>query len=109
MAQRSREPLNAGYVGYRRKRGGTELRKAAFEGFMPLEMFQALQETRRHRTRRVGVAGRPATRAYVLSGAVCASSDGRVTAQTKQRLRCRAASQHAGCSEPSIVATALKE
>ena len=50
-------PLNAGYVGYRRKRGGTELRKAAFEGFMPLEMFQALQETRRRRTR---LSGHPA-------------------------------------------------
>jgi DNA invertase Pin-like site-specific DNA recombinase len=101
-------PLNAGYVGYRRKRGGTELRRATFDGFMSLEMFQQLQETRRRRTRRTGVAGKPAIRTYVLSGALCASCGGRVTAQTKQRLRCRSAAQHAGCSERSVVATALE-
>ena len=102
-------PLNAGYLGYRRKRGGSELRKASFEGFMPLETYQQLQETRRRRTRRVGIAGKPAIRTYVLSGALCASCGGRVTAQSKQRLRCRSAAQHAGCSEPSMIATTLED
>lgn len=102
-------PLNAGYVGYRRKRGGTELRRASFAGFMPLGVFQQLEETRRRRTRRMGVAGKPAIRTYVLSGALCASCGDRVTAQTKQRLRCSSAAQHAGCSEPSVVATALEQ
>jgi hypothetical protein len=64
-------PLNAGYVGYRRKRGGTELRKAALEGFMPLETFQALQQMRRVRTR---TSGHPAHfNVYSLSGSTCAS------------------------------------
>lgn len=52
-------PLNVGYVGYRRKRGGTELRRASFAGFMSLEVFQKLQETRRQRTRRMGIGVKP--------------------------------------------------
>ncbi len=40
---------------------------------MTLEMFQQPQETRGRRTRRVGTAGKPAIRTYVLSGALCAS------------------------------------
>lgn len=76
---------------------------------MPLEMFQGLQEMRRRRTRRAGVAGKPPVRIYVLSGALCAACGGRVTAQTKRRLRCRAAAQHAGCSEPSVSAGVLEE
>ncbi len=100
-------PLNAGYVGYRRKRGGTELRKAALEGFMPLEMFQALQQTRRRRTRS---AGHPAHfNVYPLSGATCASCGGKVTAQSDSRLRCRPAAQHAGCSERSVAARLLEQ
>ena len=74
----SAQPLNAGYVGFHRKRGGTELREAAFAGFMTLETFQALQETRRGRTR---TAGHPSRyEVYVLSGSTCGSCGGKVTA-----------------------------
>jgi len=74
---------------------------------MTLEMFQALQETRRRRTR---TAGHPSRyEVYVLSGATCGGCGGKVTAQTKRRLRCRMASQHAGCAEPSVAASALEE
>jgi DNA invertase Pin-like site-specific DNA recombinase len=104
-------PLNAGYVAYRRKRartrGGAELRKAALDGFMPLEMYEALQETRRRRTRTAGHA--PRFEVYVLSGATCGACGGRVTASTKRRLRCRIASEHAGCVEPSVAARPLEE
>lgn len=100
-------PLNAGYVGYRRKCGGTELRKAAFEGFMSLEVFQELQETRRRRTR---MSGHPAHfKVYPLSGATCASCGGKVTAQSDSWLRCRPAAQHAGCSERSVSARVLED
>ena len=54
-------PLNAAYVGYRRTREGIALGRVSFEGFMPLEMFQQLNEALRRRTRRMGVAGSPRT------------------------------------------------
>jgi len=54
--------------------------------------------------------GEPSTfEVYVLSGATCGGCGGKVTAQTKRRLRCRMASQHAGCAEPSVAASALEE
>ena len=98
-------PMNAGYLGYRRKRGGTELRRASFDGFMPLETYQQLQATRRRRTRTNGHAA--AARAYPLSGARC-NCGGKVTSMSKQRMRCRTAQQHAGCDEPSIAAIHLE-
>jgi len=98
-------PMNTGYLGYRRKRGGTELRKAAFDGFMPLDVFQKLQTMRRRRTR---TNGHDVTaRAYPLSGSHCACG-GKVTSMSKQRMRCRNAQQHAGCEEPSIAAVELE-
>lgn len=42
-------PLNAGYVGYHRKRGISELRRSKVNGFIPLELFQRVQEVRQVR------------------------------------------------------------
>ncbi len=98
-------PMNAGYLGYRRKRGGTELRRASFDGFMPLETYQELQAMRRRRTRTNGHD--VATRAYPLSGAHCRCG-GKVTSMSKQRMRCRNAQQHAGCEQPSVSALELE-
>ncbi len=83
--------MNAGHLGYRRKRGGTELRRAAFDGLMPLEMYQELHAMRRRRTRANGQD--VAARAYPLWGRAAAA--GKVTWMSKQRMRCRNA-QHAG-------------
>ncbi|HEV8655023.1 MAG TPA: recombinase family protein, partial [Candidatus Limnocylindria bacterium] len=99
-------PLIAGYVGYHRKRGGKELRRATFAGFVPLDLFERLQEVRRTRSR---LPRRAADRRiYVLSGvARCASCAGQVTASSKERLRCRRASQHDACVEPSVRADTI--
>jgi hypothetical protein len=100
-------PLIAGYVGYHRKRGGKELRRAAFEGFVPLDLFERVQEVRRTRSRLPRRAAH--RRVYVLSGlARCASCAGQVTASAKQRLRCRRASQHEACAEPSVPAETVE-
>ncbi len=100
-------PLTAGFVGYHRKRGGKELRRAAFVGFIPLDLFERVQEVRRFRSRLPRSAAQ--RRVYVLSGvARCASCGGQVTASAKQRLRCRRASQHDACAEPSVPAEALE-
>lgn len=46
-------PLNAGLVSYHRKRGERELRKASVtEGFIPLALFQRMQEVRHERYHR---------------------------------------------------------
>lgn len=96
-----RNPLCAGYVGYRRKQGGRELRKAAFAGFMELELFQKVQRTRESRIKHPGE--RPSYHVYVLSGSHCPCG-GKIVATTKHRLRCRNASQNAGCPQPSVKA-----
>ena len=100
-------PLNAGFVGYRRKRGGKELRKAAFSGFITLDLFERVQEVRHGRTRspRQGAD----YRVYPLTAvAFCAACGARFTASGKQRMRCRSASQHAGCSQPSVAASEIE-
>ncbi len=102
-------PTNAGYVGYhRRKRGHGELRKAAFDGFMPMELFQRVQEVRREHARRPKQGS--GYRIYLLSGvARCGSCGGRITAVESHRMRCRHSSQHAECREGSVPATTLEE
>ncbi|CAN5130553.1 hypothetical protein BH18CHL2_BH18CHL2_03160 [soil metagenome] len=62
-------PTNAGLVGYHRKRGGKELHKAAFAGFLPLDLFQRVQQVRQERARRPkqrAVSRLPAERARPL-------------------------------------------
>ena len=101
-------PLNAGYVAYRRKRGGKELRSAAFAGFMPLELYEQVKAVRQARTR----ASRQGAhyRVYPLTGvAVCASCGSQVTASSKARMRCRRAAEHSGCSEPSVAASSIED
>ncbi len=99
-------PLNAGLVGYRRKRGGKELRRAAFAGFMPLDLFERVQATRRARVR---LPKRSANRSvYPLTEVTRCACGGRVTASSKRRMRCRRASEHAGCSEPSVAAERIE-
>lgn len=72
-------PLNAGYVAYKRKqlraRGGAELRKARCEGFMPLALYQQVQQTRIRNTKSGGRP--PANRVYVLTPMVCGECAGR--------------------------------
>ena len=100
-------PLNAGYVGYRRKRGGRELRKASFSGFVPLDLYQRVQEVRHDRAREPKQGAR--YRVYPLSGvARCGVCDSRVTACEKHRMRCRRAAQHSKCDEPSAPADKLE-
>jgi len=100
-------PTNAGYLSYRRKRGGGELRKATFAGFVPLELFQQVQQVRRERARRPKQGAR--YRVYLLSGVTrCASCGGQVTAVEDQRMRCRRSAQHERCSEPSAPAERLE-
>ena len=100
-------PLNAGYVGYHRKRGGSELRRASFTGFIPLDLFETIQTVRRSRAHRPGI--RRSYRVFVLSGARCGSCGAKVTAAGNGRLRCRASAEHAGCQEPSVDAGRLEE
>lgn len=95
-----RNPMCAGYLIYRRKKGkGHELHKASFEGFMSLELFQEVQRVRTSKMRRPGE--RPSYQTYILSGATCPCG-AKITATTGHRLRCRVASQHAGCDKPSF-------
>jgi hypothetical protein len=94
-------PLNAGYVGYRRKKGGKELRRASFDGFLPLDLYQIVQEVKARRSRR-HYGGRTTPQVYALSGATCAECGGRFTAASKRRMRCRSAAQHAGCTQGSV-------
>ena len=101
-------PIAAGWVGYRRKRGGTELRKAAFSGFVPIDLFRHVQEVRAARARAPKQGAR--YRVYLLTGiARCASCGGRVTACEGQRMRCRRAAQHARCLERSTRADVLEQ
>ncbi len=101
-------PTIAGYVGYHRKRGGTELRQCSFAGFVSLDLFQRVQEVRRFRSRLPRRS--PHRRVYLLTGlARCATCDGQVTASAKERLRCRRAAEHAGCPEPSVRAAIADE
>jgi len=100
-------PTNAGLVGYHRKRGGTELHKAAFAGFLPLELFQRVQQVREERARRPKQGAR--YRVYLLSGlARCASCGGRVSACEGRRMRCRRSAQHARCKESSAPGSARR-
>jgi site-specific DNA recombinase len=101
-------PTNAGYVGYHRKRGATELRRAAFSGFMPLELFERVQQVRQQRARRPKQGAN--YRVYLLSGlAWCAACGAQVTACEKRRMRCRRSAQHARCREPSAPAERLEQ
>ena len=100
-----RNPMCAGYVGYHRKRGGKELQRGAFEGFMSLALFEQLQEKRATRTRAPGERKSYAT--YVMSGSSCVCG-GRVVAGGKQRLRCRKATEHAGCNQKSVLPADLE-
>jgi DNA invertase Pin-like site-specific DNA recombinase len=102
-----KNPLNAGYVGYKRKKGGKELRRAALEGFIPLDLFERCERVRQTRTRKPGQRAR--YRVYVMSGATCGSCGGQVVASSKSRLRCGRAGQHAGCDEPSVRAENLEQ
>jgi DNA invertase Pin-like site-specific DNA recombinase len=99
-------PANAGYVAYHRKRGGKELRRASFPGFIPLELFETVQETRRARTH--SPSRRATYRVFPLSGARCGSCGAKVTAAGNGRLRCRASAEHAGCQEKSADADRLE-
>jgi DNA invertase Pin-like site-specific DNA recombinase len=100
-------PLNAGYVGYRRKKGGKELRRASFDGFLPLDLFQAVQEVKARRSRRHH-GGRPTPQVYALSGATCGECGGRFTAASQRRMRCRSAAEHAGCAQGSVPAEIIE-
>jgi site-specific DNA recombinase len=100
-------PLNAGYVGYRRKRGGRELRKASFTGFVPMDLYREVQEVRHARAREPKQGAR--YRVYLLTGvARCGVCDSRVTACEQHRMRCRRAAQHSLCDQPSVVAEKLE-
>ena len=101
-------PLNAGYVGYHRKSGASELRKAAVDGFMPLDLFERIQQVRRERARKPKQGA--FYRVYPLSGiACCASCGSQVTACEKRRMRCRHSAQHQSCGEPSAPADRLEQ
>ncbi len=100
-------PTNTGLVAYHRKRRGKEMVQAAFPGFIPLDLFQRVQETRRQRVRLPKQGSR--YRVYLLSGlARCATCGAQVTAVEDKRMRCRRSAQHARCREPSAKAEALE-
>ncbi len=99
---------NAGLVGYHRKRAGTELHKGAFAGFLPLELFERVQQVRQERARRPKQGAN--YRVYLLSGLTwCSTCGAQVTACEGRRMRCRRSAQHERCREPSAKAEHLEQ
>ncbi len=98
----------AGYVAYKwkRRRGVSKPVKAAWEGIVSLEMFMRIQKARAARTR---IPGKAATQhVYVLSDVAVCTCGSTVTASSAGYMRCRAAAQHRGCSQPGVRAEILE-